>query len=80
MTPLSFEDMIAEDNLVRVIDVLVESFNTEKLRFKYAKPKTTGRKPYNPKDLLKLYIYGYFNDIRSSRKLEKECKRNIEVM
>ncbi|WP_066503772.1 IS1182 family transposase [Abyssisolibacter fermentans] len=75
MIPSSFEDMIAEDNRC-----IVEGLNTEKLGLKYAKPKTTGRKPYNPTDLLKLYIYEYFNGIRNSRKLEKECKKNIEVM
>lgn len=78
--PISLDDMIDENNPVRVIDALIESLDMIALEFKYAIPKDIGRKPYNPKDLLKLYIYGYFNRIRSSRKLEKECKRNIEVM
>ncbi|WP_066499383.1 IS1182 family transposase [Abyssisolibacter fermentans] len=80
IVPMSFEDKISKDNPVRIIDALVESFDMHKLGFVHAKTKKTGRKPYNPKDLMKLYIYGYFNGIRSSRKLEKECKRNIEVM
>ena len=77
---ISLDDMIAEDNPVRVIDSLVESLDMKKLNFKYSTPEKTGRKPYNPKDLLKLYIYGYFNGVRTTRKLEKECKRNIEMM
>lgn len=52
----------------------------EKLGFIYATPKKTGRKPYNPKDMCKLYTYGYFKEIRSSRKLEKEYHRNVEVI
>lgn len=78
--PISLDEMIADDNPARVIDALVDSFDMEALDFKYALTKIIGRKPYNPKDLLKLYIYGYFNGIRSTRKLEKECRRNIEVM
>ncbi|MCL6473182.1 MAG: transposase [Firmicutes bacterium] len=50
------------------------------LGFKYAVTKETGRPPYDPKDMLKLYIYGYLNRIRSSRRLEKETQRNVEVM
>lgn len=80
MIPLSLDEMIAEDNSVRVIDALVDSLDIKALGFKYALPKEKGRKPYNPEHMLKLYIYGYFNGIRSTRKLEKECKRNIEVM
>lgn len=80
MMPMSLDQMISEDNPVRVIDALVESLDLEVLEFKHAIPLKIGRKPYDPKHLLKLYIYGYFNGIRSSRKLEKECKRNIEVM
>ncbi len=80
MMPISLDEMIEEDNPVRVIDELVESLDIKALKFKHAITKETGRKPYNPRHMLKLYIYGYFNGIRSSRKLEKECKRNIEVM
>lgn len=78
--PISLDEMISEDNPVRVIDALVDSLDMKTLNFKYSVPKETGRKPYDPKYILKLYIYGYFNGIRSTRKLEKECKRNVEVM
>ena len=77
---LSFEEMINEDNPVRVFDAFVNSLDMIKLGFMYAETKETGRKPLNPADMCKLYIYGYFNGIRSSRKLERECTRNIELM
>lgn len=77
---MSLDEMISEDNPVRVFDAFVGSLNLEELGFKYAHTKATGRKPYNPADMLKLYIYGYFNGIRTSRKLETECRRNIELM
>jgi len=80
MIPIALDEMIAEDNPVRVIDALVDSLDMETLDFKHTLPKSTGRKPYDPRYMLKLYIYGYFNGIRTTRKLEKECKRNIEVM
>jgi len=80
MIPMALDEMISEDNPVRVIDALVDSLDMKSLEFKYANPKKYGRKPYDPKDLLKLYIYGYFNGIRTTRKLEKEANRNIEVM
>jgi transposase len=77
---LSYEEMISEDNPVRVIDAFVNSLDMIKLGFKYAETKETGRKPINPAEMCKLYTYSYFNGIRSSRKIEKECNRNIEVM
>ena len=69
--PESYDDKISNDNPVRVIDVLIDSLDMVKLGFTYATPKKIGRKPYNPKDMCKLYTYGYFEGIRSSRKLEK---------
>lgn len=78
--PFSFDELIDENNPVRVIEAFVEMLDMEQLGCKYATPGKTGRPPYNPKDMLKLYVYGYFNGIRTSRKLEKECKRNIELM
>lgn len=78
--PMSFDEMIGEENPVRVIDAFVEILDIKALGCKHSETYTTGRMPYNPKDLLKLYIYGYFNGIRTSRKLEKECHRNIELM
>ncbi len=77
--PESIEDMVTQDNPVRVIDHFVDSLDLEALRFTKAQPTWTGRPAYDPKDLLKLYLYGYFNKIRSSRKLMAECTRNIEL-
>jgi len=78
--PAKIDDYIEEENLVRFIEAFVALLDLTLLRFVNAEIKTTGRPPYNPADLLKLYIYGYMNTIRSSRKLEKETHRNIEVM
>ena len=77
--PDCIEDYIGGDNPVRVIDAFVNSLNMDELGFTHSTLKETGRPPYDPKDLLKLYIYGYFNKIRSSRKLMQECGRNVEV-
>lgn len=79
MFPDSIDKYIEADNTVRVIDAFVDSLVLEELGFKIS-VSHTGRPPYNPSDILKLYIYGYFNKIRSSRKLETETKRNIELM
>ena len=77
--PEFIEDMVSQDNPVRVIDSFVDSLDMQKLGFVKAQPAQTGRPAYDPRDLLKLYIYGYFNKIRSSRKLMQECARNIEL-
>jgi transposase len=79
MLPDCIEDYIGEDNPVRVIDAFVDGLDMEAAGFRRAVPNETGRPPYNPRDLLKLYVYGYFNKIRSSRKLMAECTRNIEL-
>ncbi|HOJ11735.1 MAG TPA: IS1182 family transposase [Clostridiales bacterium] len=73
------EDYISEENPVRVIDAFVDSLDLDLAGFIRTVPKETGRPPYDPRDLLKLYVYGYFNKIRSSRKLMTECTRNIEL-
>jgi transposase len=78
--PESIDDYITEDNSVRVIDEYVEQLDLVKLGFTKAVCAGTGRPSYNPKDLLKLYLYGYLNRIRSSRRLEHEAIRNIEVI
>lgn len=78
--PFSFDELISEDNIVRVIDAYVDKLDMGELKFRYAQTRVAGNKPYNPKQMLKLYLYGYYNGIRSSRKLEKETTRNIEVM
>lgn len=77
--PENLDQIIVQENEVRIIDLFVESINLVDFKFVY-KTTTEGRPAYNPKDLLKLFVYGYLNQIRSSRVLEKECKRNIEVM
>ncbi|MEG3626051.1 transposase, partial [Escherichia coli O157:H7] len=78
--PVSLEELIPEDHLVRVIDLYVAKLDLVQLGFDKAIPKSTGRPAYDPADQLKLYLYGYFQRIRSSRRLEAECQRNIEVM
>src|SRR5690349_4782730 len=77
--PQSLDEIIDENNEVRIIDLFVESIDLNQFSF-HLKAASEGRPPYHPKDLLKLYVYGYLNSIRSSRGLEKECKRNIELM
>jgi transposase len=78
--PECIDDYVDENNPVRVIDIFVDSLDMDDLGFLRTQPADTGRPPYNPKDLLKLYIYGYMNRIRSSRRLEKESSRNIELI
>lgn len=75
----TLEEYLGEDNPVRAIDAFVEHLNMSELEIEHAKPAHTGRPPYDPKDLLKLYLYGYFNRIRTSRRLMVECGRNIEL-
>jgi transposase len=78
--PPTLEEYVDDENPVRVIDAFVEAFDLNELGFQKIKAEKTGRPPYHPGDLLKLYLYGYINGIRRSRKLEKECCRNVEVM
>jgi transposase len=78
--PQSLDEYVSEDNPVRFIDAFVDSLDLEVLGFKHAVLKETGRPPYHPSVLLKLYVYGYLNRIRSSRLLEKEAHRNVEVL
>src|ERR1700694_2956986 len=78
--PESLEDWIGEDNPVRVIDVFVDELELAELGFNGVDPEATGRPAYHPSMLLKLYIYGYLNRVQSSRRLEREASRNVEVM
>lgn len=78
--PDTLDRYVDEENPVRFIDAFIDSLNIEKLGFKHAISCDTGRPSYDPSDLLKLYVYGYLNQVRSSRKLERECHRNVEVM
>ena len=73
------EDLIAEDNTVRVIDAFVDILDFKALGFAHLQPKKTGNPPYHPALMLRIYLYGYLNRVRSSRKLEAECGRNIEM-
>ena len=78
--PECLQDWICEDNPVRVIDVFVDELDLAELRFSGIDPEATGRPSYHPSVLLKLYIYGYLNRVQSSRRLEREASRNVEVM
>jgi transposase len=77
--PEYLEDSVTEDNPVRVVDVFVEQLDLNQLGFKSVKPLATGRPAYHPAVLLKLYIYGYLSRIQSSRRLERESQRNLEL-
>ena len=78
--PERLEDWVGDDNPVRVIDVFVDELDLRALGFDRAEPEATGRPGYHPAMLLKLYIYGYLNRVQSSRRLEREAGRNVEVM
>jgi transposase len=78
--PECLEDWIGEDNPVRVIDVFVDHLDLGELGFSGVDPERTGRPSYHPSALLKLYIYGYLNRVQSSRRLERDAGRNVEVM
>src|SRR5207237_3625146 len=80
LLPECLYDWIEEDNPVRVIDAFVEALNLAELGFAGIEPEVTGRPSYHPSVLLKLYIYGYLNRVQSSRRLEHEAGRNVEVM
>jgi transposase len=80
LLPKTIEEYVQADNPVRFIDAYVNTLNMEKLGFTHSTPQDLGRPSYNPKDLCKLYLYGGLNHIRSSRKLERECKTNLEAM
>ncbi len=78
--PESLEDYIAEDNSIRVIDAFVDKLDLKKLGFERAEPSVTGRPAYHPALMLKIYVYGYLNRIQSSRRLERESYRNVELI
>src|SRR5262245_42604642 len=80
LLPGCLDDYIAEDNPVRVVEVFVNELDLGMLGFTGVDPATTGRPAYHPAVLLKLYIYGYLNRIQSSRRLERETQRNVELM
>jgi transposase len=80
LLPESVDDYIGEDNPVRFLDAFVDKLELGELGFQHAVPAEVGQPAYDPGDLLRLYLYGYLNRIRSSRRLEKEAARNLEVM
>jgi transposase len=80
LLPECLDDYIAEDNPVRMVDAFVEELDLRGLGFESAEPAATGRPSYHPSALLKIYIYGYLNRIQSSRRLEREAQRNVELM
>jgi len=80
LLPECLDDYIAEDNPVRVVDVFVDQLRLHDLGFEGTEPAETGRPSYHPALLLKIYIYGYLNRIQSSRRLEREAQRNVELM
>src|SRR5580658_343919 len=80
LLPEYLDDYVAEDNPVRVIDVFVDELDLGALGFDGVIPEATGRPAYHPGALVKIYIYGYINQIASSRRLERETRRNVEMM
>jgi transposase len=78
--PALLDDYVADDNPVRAVDVFVDGLDLERLGFVGVQPLDTGRPGYHPRMMLKLYIYGYLNRVPSSRRLERECQRNIELI
>ncbi len=80
LLPEVLDDFIDENNPVRLIEAFVDDLDLFKLGFSGAHPKTTGRPAYHPAMMLKLYIYGYLNKVQSSRRLEREAQRNVELM
>ncbi|MDB5471400.1 MAG: hypothetical protein JWR84_2960 [Caulobacter sp.] len=80
LLPECLDDYVAEDNPVRVVDVFVDDLDLGALGFEGVTPAATGRPAYHPAMLLKLYVYGYLNKVQSSRRLEREARRNVELM
>ena len=80
LLPECLDDYIAQDNPVRAVDAFVDTLDLSALNFAGTTPAITGRPSYHPGVLLKLYIYGYLNRIPSSRRLEREAQRNVELM
>src|SRR5271157_6429243 len=80
LLPNSVDDYIGPDNPIRFVDAFVGQLDMQGAGFFRVEPNETGRPGYHPADLLKLYIYGYLNRVRSSRRLEAETRRNLEVL
>jgi transposase len=80
LLPRTVDEYVGEENESRFIDTFIDSLDLQRLGFTHTVPLTEGRPPYDPADMLKLYVWGYLNQIRSSRKLERECLRNLEAI
>ena len=80
LLPERIDEYVSEENPVRVIEAFVEELDLAKLGFARVEPNETGRPAYHPATLLKIYLYGYLNRVQSSRRLEQEAKRNLELM
>src|SRR6202161_4186553 len=80
LLPEQLDDYVTENNPVRIVDAFVDELDLGELGFKGVKPADTGRPAYHPAVLLKIYIYGYLNRVQSSRRLEREAQRNVELM
>jgi transposase len=80
MFPDVLDEYVSADNPVRLVDTFVDQLDLADCGFQRVEPASTGRPPYHPGDLLKVFLYGYLNRIRSGRRLERECQRNVEVM
>src|SRR6516225_6229504 len=80
LLPHCLDDYVTENNPVRVIEAFIDELDLATLGFDGVVPETTGRPAYHPSTLLKIYLYGYLNRIQSSRRLEREAQRNIELM
>src|SRR5277367_1071457 len=80
LLPEYLDDYVSEENQVRVVEAFVEELDLGALGFEGVSPATTGRPSYHPSILLKIYVYGYINQIASSRRLEREAQRNVELM
>jgi transposase len=80
LLPEQLDDYVADSNPVRVVDVFVDELDLVQMGFEGTMPAQTGRPAYHPSVLLKIYIYGYLNRLQSSRRLEREAQRNVELM
>src|SRR5271154_740123 len=80
LLPDSLDDYVSEDNPVRVVEVFIDELDLGALGFAGVEPASTGRPAYHPSTMLKVYLYGYLNRVQSSRRLEREAQRNVELM
>ena len=80
LLPDCLDDYVGEDNSVRIVDAFIDELDLAALGFDGVVPEVTGRPAYHPSTLLKIYLYGYVNRVQSSRRLEREAQRNIELM